>query len=212
MESKILLLSILLASLLLFGCLGGEQQTQQQTQTQTGNGQQGTGTGTQATGAGQQDTGPGTQDTFDPASATSYGLAIAAGVPLECTAVVNGETMKYWVKGNNMLMSGMSGGRQITAVLKDDDVYIKLNEEDKVSYSQMGLSCDWFLMKGEETGAPGTGESTGSDMTTVDTTSYTAPNVKWSCVAAVFGDEKFATPGNACTGEDLMNAMGMPPQ
>jgi hypothetical protein len=202
MKNKYLFVSILLASMLIFGCVGGDQ-TQQQTQQQNQTQQQ-TGNGTQGTG--QQGTGTSAPD---PLTISTYAAATAAGIPLECTAVVNGETMKYYVKGDNMLMSGTTGGRPLTAVLKDDDVYFKLSSEDKASYTQMGLTCDWFLMKGEdnETSTSGSGTGSGSEMTNVDTTSYTGPNVKWSCQAGMFGDEKFSTPGESCTGEDLLNAM-----
>jgi hypothetical protein len=200
MKNSILLFSIILASILLFGCVGDDS-TQQQTQQQTGN-------ATQGTGNGQQGTDAGAQDTFDATSATSYSLAVAAGVPLECTAVVNGETTKYYVKGDKLYISGTQGGRSFTGVLKDNDMYMKLTAEDKASYGQLGLTCDWLLFEGEENETTSSGaEGSASGMTSVDTTSYTAPNVKWSCQAGVFGEEKFATPGNACTGEDLANAM-----
>lgn len=176
---------VLLLGFALFGCLGGDQQAQQQ----GGTGTQDTGTGTQGTGSG----------IFDPATATSYSLAAAAGVPLECTAVINGETTKYWIKGSNMLISGTSGGRPFTGILKGNDMYVKMEEEDKAPYAQMGIACDWFLFKGEE--------GSGTSAHAVDTASYTAPNVQWSCTAAIFGDEKFAVSGNACTMEDLMDAM-----
>lgn len=197
-----LLFGIILASILLFGCVGGDQ-TQQQTQQQGGNQTQ-----AQNQTQTQQQTQQGSGSSgFDAASATSYSLAVAAGVPLECTAVVNGETTKYYVKGEKMQISGTQGGRSFTGILKDGDMYVKLTAEDKASYAQMGLTCDWFLFEGEDETAEGGSGSGGSGMTEVDTSSYTAPNVKWSCSLGSFGDEMFDTSGNACTGEDLANAM-----
>lgn len=188
------------ASLLLFGCLGGPEP--QDTGPATGNGQPATGNGTPATGNGQPDTGSGTPDA---ASIATYTAAVAAGIPLVCTAVVNQETTKFWIKGENMVISSTGGERPFSAIMKNNDLYMELSAEDKASYAEMNLTCDWWLMKGEEgneTGTQGTGPGT-----SFDTTSYQGPNIKWSCVLGTFGDEKFATPGNACTGEDLMNAM-----
>lgn len=192
MESRYLLLSLLLCGLLLFGCLGPSETTKPGTQNAT------------KPTTTKPSTGTGTQGTVDPLTISTYSAAVAAGVPLECTAVVSGETMKYWVKGDKMLMSGTTGGRPLTAVLKNNDVYMKLSAEDKASYAQMGLTCDWFLMKGEENETTSGGAM---EPTSIDTTSYSGPNVKWSCSAALFGDEKFATTGKSCTGEDLLNAM-----
>jgi len=196
---------IMFFGLLFFGCLGGGQQTQNQTQQaqnqqQTGNNTQATGNATSATGTGTQGTGS-SQSGTDVLSINTYSLAVAAGIPLECTAIINGETTKYWIKGDKMLISGTSGGKAFTGVLKGSDMYVQLSAEDKASYTQMGLTCDWFLFEGNES------ESSSSSVPSVDTTSYTSANVAWTCQAAAFGDEKFTTSGTACTMDDLMNAM-----
>jgi hypothetical protein len=193
MKIGYLLFTVILATILCFGCVGGDQ-----TQDTVGSSQspvsgdqdpgQTTGTGTPAT------------ETPDAASITTYGAAVATGIPLECTAVMNQETTKFWIKGEKMYISGTQGGRSFEGILKDNDMYMKLTAEDKASYAQIGLTCDWLLFKGDE-------NESSSSASSIDTTSYEGPNVKWSCTAGLFGDEKFETSGNACTGEDLANAM-----
>ena len=203
MKNKYIFASILLCSLLIFGCLGpadngtqtpqqGGTQAQNQTQTQT---QDQSGTGN------TQGTGSGTQNAFDAASIATYSAAVAAGLPLECTSIVNGETMKFWVKGSSMVMEGSSGGNSFSAIEKNGDLYMELSAQDKATYAQMGMTCDWFLMKGDDS------ETSSSAPSSIDTSYYEAPNVKWSCALGSFGDEKFATPGKACTGEDLADAL-----
>jgi hypothetical protein len=205
MKNKYIFASILLCSLLLFGCLGptdngtqtqNQQQsgTQTQTQNQTG------------TGNGQQGTGAGTQDVFDAAAVATYTAAMAAGVPLECTILVEGVTQKIYIKGENMLMSTTSAGAATNVISKNDNIYMELDSETKATYVQMGLTCDWLIMEGGE-GQSG-GMQTGSE--SVDVSGYTDSNVAWTCSPAMFGDEKFATPGATCTFEEIMGGMGLP--
>jgi hypothetical protein len=201
---------VLLASLLVFGCLGPSpaDSANQEMQQQAASDSSTAGNGSEAPDSTTQDTEQETQDIFDAATVATYSAAMAAGVPLECTVLVEGVAQKIYIRGENMMMSTTTQGTTYNVVAKDDNIYMELDAQTKDSYSQMGMTCDWLVMEGGDDQSGGMQSSSGSE--SVDVSSYTDSNVQWTCSAAMFGDEKFATPGATCTFEEIMQGMGLP--
>ena len=129
--------------------------------------------------------------------------AISAGVPTECTINYADDTqniqIKYWILGDNMKLETTSQGTNMVVITKNGDSYM--------AGDMMGVpDCNWIMFEdmGEEDY-----EDNDFDMETVDYSDY-EDNALYTidCQPAIFGNEKFDTPGNVCTMEDLMPDMG----
>jgi len=139
-------------------------------------------------------------------SINSYSAALAAGAPLTCTYTAEGMSQTVYMKGQNMYIVGTSGGQPVEAIFKDNVSYVKLTAEAKQSFQEIGKTCDWMSFKQE-------GEAQGGIYQPPDRSSYSDPNVQWTCNAALFGDEKFQPSGGVCTMEELISGYQaqMPP-
>jgi hypothetical protein len=198
-----MILSLLVFGILLSGCICPQTDTQI-----AGNGTQANGNGVNngagTTGGqnGNAGTGGTTGTTPNAGDIATYGAAVAAGVPLQCTVIQQGVTTNFFVKGGNMYMTGSANNENFEVVVKNDIVYMKMSDDMKQSFTAMGKSCDWLEFS--DTGSGGSGSTS-----TVSPDDYTAPNVAWTCSPALFGDEKFAINGGICKMEDLYGAYGV---
>ncbi|MCX8205981.1 MAG: hypothetical protein N3H30_02000 [Candidatus Micrarchaeota archaeon] len=224
MHNRIILACVMLTAILLFGCIGGQQQ-QGTGAPQTGggsdnvpNGGAAGGHGTPASDGGQggsvpNNGSPGGHGTGSTSGGTIED-AIKAGIPYECiTTVTQGgmaSTTHLWIKGENLYIEATQMGTQVNLVVKGKGIYADASRQPYSAYKQVpGYGdCAWILFESNETG------ETYEKMPT-DLGFYTQPQqgYKVECKPAMFGDEKFATPGRVCNVNDIMNAMmsGMPP-
>lgn len=204
-----ILASIILASVLLFGCIGGPQEQQGKLQ---GNGTvpgntvgttqppQG-GTTTPAQNGGQGGTGGTVED------------AIKAGIPYECIITSKQaeftSTTHLWIKGSKVYIEATQMGQQVRLIGDDKKVYADASRQPYSSFKQVpGYSdCAWILFESNQTGETYQGMPNTQEF-------YATPQQGYSvdCKPAEFGDEKFATPGRICNINDIMNSMysGMP--
>lgn len=136
------------------------------------------------------------------AGIATYAAALASGLPLQCTVTTNGQTSTIFIKGQQMMITGASAGGPYTVVMKGSTMFMQLSTEMKSSFAQMGKNCDWLTYTSNETSSPG-----GAASAPVSASDYQAPSAVWSCLPGAFGDEKFLTPGAACSMSDLI-----PPQ
>lgn len=211
------LFAILLAGLLLLGCAGpqaGQQAgTQQQTQqtggTGAGTGGTGTGTGTPVQEQEQAQEQEQTQeqqqqglnlDTWSMAALTAF------GAPVHCTVTYGGDmpgTYEMYIWGEKARVEGtyeVTGGTEsFVTISKDDRTYMPASMMGDMPGTE---SCDWFYFEAAE---PEPGEP--AEQGTYETMSmedFETPPYEFHCEPAVFGDEKFATPGQVC---DFMEVM-----
>jgi len=203
-----LLVVLLLAGILVFGCIGQPPAPQGGTPSgATGGAGAGAGTGagagaatggTNATGGTGQAAGGATGGAAGGIAAASYAAAIASGIPLICTVTSSGQTNTFYVKGQQMLISGTSAGEPYTMIVKNSASYMKLSPAMKSTFAQMGKNCDWLVFTANATA------TAGAPSPPVSVESYQQPSVVWSCNPGNFGDEEFLTPGSTCTMQDLV--------
>lgn len=176
------ILVLLFFGLVLFGCLGGSSTTGNQT---TGGTTGGTPSGGGTTGGG----------------VNSYATAVATGMPYSCTFSMGGDTQTAYIKGQNMYIVGTSGGQPVEVISTPTISYVKLTAEAKQSFQQVGKTCDWLSVTQQ-----GQAQGGSSSFQPPDMSSYTSPDVQWTCSAAAFGDEKFQPSGSVCSMQDLTSA------
>ena len=131
----------------------------------------------------------------------SMDALMAAGAPMKCIVTWGGEApgqYTLYVKGQKVRMEGtyQSQGTSVPylSIMKDNKAYM---EAQMMAGAQGFENCDWLSMTVEE------GNTTGSQ-TTAQTVDYNAPPVSYECNPDVFGEEKFATPGNVCDFQQMM--------
>ncbi len=131
---------------------------------------------------------------------------IAMGAPVHCTIAYGGDlpgTFDMYVLGEKIMITGetvVEGGTQeFTEVIKPVGakkmMYFTISGADGTGLE----GCDWLSFDITETDVesePGTVETT-----TVD---YEQTPVSYQCFPDIFGDEKFATPGEVCDFSSIM--------
>ncbi len=208
------LLVVLLAGILLFGCTqpgGGAQAGTGGTSGGTG-AAGGAGTGGTGGTAGETGTaggatggtgGGGTGSGFSMEAWSMEALA-SAGMPMKCTVTWGGEapgTYDIYVIGQKSRMEGtyqVQGRSQpFVSILKNEKLYMPAS---MMGGAEGMEGCDWVSFDAGTEGASEPGQTT-SSYQMVD---YDAPPVSYECNPAVFGDEKFATPGRVCDFQQMM--------
>ncbi len=142
-------------------------------------------------------------------SIESYVAAMTSGLPLECTAMVNGQPLTIEIKGQNMYMKMTSAGQTYEMVYKNSTTYMKVSTQMQATFAQMGKNCNWLTFAANSTSTSGTAASSPP----VSTSSVESSSVVWSCKPGLFGDDIFLTPGSACSMSDLYSgaSVGVPP-
>lgn len=202
---KKLAIALLFASLLVFGCIGGDEAAPE--------------SGVPAQIAASESAQAGASEptqaaASEPASAEGnifegldYAAIMALGQSGECTVTIQDEgvtgTMHVWfADGKSRLeMTSMQGGESfaITAISKDGKTYSDFPQAMGGIYGD----CDWIEMS-EEEAAGGSAEST-EDYSTPDMSEM--PEASFECNAAIVSASKFETLGTICTMEELTEAM-----
>ena len=131
----------------------------------------------------------------------SMDALMAAGMPMKCVVTWGGEApgqYTMYIRGQNVRMEGsyQSQGASVPyiSIMKGNTVYMPV---DMMGGAQGFENCDWFSITAEES-TPTGGE------TTYQNVDYNAPPVSYDCNPDVFGDEKFATPGQVCDFQQMM--------
>ncbi len=126
----------------------------------------------------------------------------ALGVPTQCTVRVSGQPDEtLFIKGQNMRVQSktVENGQtvEVTSIIKGKTFYV-----DAKAFGNESQGCDWLMMESNDTQTAGAQQppSGGVDEKTLEN----IPPTDFTCQPAVFGDEKFATPGKVCTFADLM--------
>jgi len=212
------LLAVLLAAILLFGCIhpgGGAQAGGSGTSGGTGAGGAAGAGGTAGTGgtSGGATGGAGGAAGGSTGSGGGFNMEqwsmsalMAAGTPVHCTVTYGGDlpgTFDMYVWGEKLMITGetsIEGGTQtFTEVVKPVGGKKMMYWTVSGPEGRMMENCDWLafdITKTSIESEPGTVETT-----TVD---YEQPPISYECFPAVFGDEKFATPGNVCDFSNIM--------
>jgi hypothetical protein len=133
-------------------------------------------------------------DTWDMAMLTAF------GAPVHCTVTYGGEmpgSYDIYVLGEKMRFEGtyegIEGTEDLILITKDGRSYMPASMMGEMPGME---SCDWLYFETEET-EPGAYQHTGME-------DFETPPYEFHCEPAVFGDEKFATPGNVCDFEEIM--------
>ncbi|MDE1798270.1 MAG: hypothetical protein KGH63_02600 [Candidatus Micrarchaeota archaeon] len=130
----------------------------------------------------------------------------AAGIPTQCTVKVEGQPdSTVYVKGTSLrIETPISPENQtimVTTIIKGKSAYV-----DAAALQTPGLNCDWMeinsSMMGNQTAGSGSEPqvSGAADQQTLEN----LPASSLNCAPAVFGDEKFATPGKVCSFGDIL--------
>jgi len=220
---KLFLVFALVALLLLAGCIqlpgkatGGEktgeagvQGGEQGQKQQQGTGEEQQEGGEQKGGESGGEGGGGQQQNYDK---MTMGALMKLGVPIKCTITYNypkegasGTVTEYILNGNVRVESQAktSAGTSFTiAVVKKDGTYLGTTPEMKTEGS-VYANCDWlFYPTGEE-------KKTGYEINEEETAGamYESLGYEYTvhCEPAMFGEEKFATPGNVCNMKEMMS-------
>ena len=139
-------------------------------------------------------------DTWSMAALTAF------GAPVHCTVTYGGDmpgSYEMYIWGEKMRVEGTyegaEGAEAFVTISKDDRTYMPASMMGEMPGAE---SCDWFYFEASEPepgepAEPGTYETMGME-------DFEAPPFEFHCEPAVFGDEKFATPGQLC---DFMEVM-----
>lgn len=134
----------------------------------------------------------------------------ALGTPIECDIKVKDvegvETIKMYIKGNNFREEMTVGGVQMVTILKDEVLYTKMAQKEQMVGTPFE-GCDWLKMEAKGTQQAPSGQGG------VDVESLEQENkIEMDCKPAIFGDEKFTTPGNVCSMSEIIGGIpgGMP--
>ena len=202
---KKLAIVLLFASLLVFGCIGGDEAAPE--------------SGVPAQIAASESAQAGASEptqaaASEPASVEGnifegldYAAIMALGQSGECTITVQEEgvagTMHVWFADgkSRVEMTSTQGGEslELIAISKSSKTYSNFPQAMGGMYGD----CDWIEMS-EEEAAGGSAEST-EDYSTPDMSEM--PEASFECHAAIVSASKFETPGTICTMEELTEAM-----
>jgi hypothetical protein len=125
------------------------------------------------------------------------------GVPVNCKIRVRSEAgtseATLYLKGESFRIETVVNTEGETyealAILRGGRYYVAIPEDQK----QYMNGCDWIMGESAE-------GVESSDMSIQDIKGI--PESDYTCTPGVFGNEKFETPGKACTFEDIMMGMG----
>ena len=131
----------------------------------------------------------------------SMDTLIGMGTPVHCTVRYGGEypgEYEMYILGQKMRVEGFTsyGGEtnEMLMISKDNKAYMPATS---MAGSPGFETCDWIYFETEETEPTTPGATSVSD--------FESPPVEYDCAPAVFGEEKFATPGTVCNFEEMMN-------
>ncbi|MFN7991445.1 MAG: hypothetical protein U0R44_04785 [Candidatus Micrarchaeia archaeon] len=217
-----LIVLLLVAGLLIFGCAGGTKEANNTTvksnETVPPKGLPANGSGgdqnvpprpttppENVTGSGG--TGTGSSGGND-LSGKGYAALLALGIPVQCdvTSVYKNKTtnMKMYMNGKGVSrveVPDSSSGQCTNSVMvtKDKQLYMGCSD------GQLFSGCDWMLLELEPTsGAPAGGAgSSAPDLKTMPATDF-------NCAPWVMDPSKFETPGKVCSFKDIMGGSGYP--
>lgn len=209
--AKNLIILSLFAALLLFGCLGAGEVTEEEKEAPAGDGAPPTGDGAPPTEDG--DGAPPTEDgdgVIDFAG-LDYAAVMALSVPIECdiTTYVDGEpiTVKLYAKGENEIrkeyvpkdMEDIDCPKFVW-ITKDNNIYMCCEGGDFLPDS----TCDCFAFICEEDEEPAEAGAA-SGYTALDLGDVPATQV--SCWPWLYDPSKFQVPGKACTMDEYIQEM-----
>ncbi|MEM2948276.1 MAG: hypothetical protein QXG02_01990 [Candidatus Anstonellales archaeon] len=207
---KLFLASALVVLLLLAGCIqlpgkGGGEKTGTQAE---GGKQQG--------GGEQQKTQQQTQEQEkEQEQAQNYdemamGALMKLGAPIKCTFTyrsaregISGSAV-YYILNKNIRMESQQtnpdGKVSTTVIMKNEEAYLQMTPEMKVGMYQ---NCDWLYYPKEEAKEYEINEEETVGATYKDLGyEYT-----YKCEPAMFGEERFATPGKVCNVKEMLGNM-----
>ncbi len=168
----------------------------------------GSGAGTPSGSGANASTGSGAQagsNAGNEAQALGLMALQALGTPAQCTVKEAGQPdVVLYIQGSNL--------RAESQVVQDNTTYPVISVirggvfyVDTGSFGSEARGCDWieFKANASQTGASGNSQApftAGIDEQTLSD----LPPADFSCAPAVFGDEKFQTPGKVCSLTDIM--------
>jgi len=133
-----------------------------------------------------------------------YAALITLGIPITCDvgSVGNFETDTIlYIKGMNaraeVSFDHSDESYNSVSVIKDDRVYVKVVDE---YFGGIESECSWIYIETPEDKDDASPSISEDDLRMLDGSEFT-------CVVGSFGDEKFATPGEACSMADFMKSL-----
>ena len=133
-----------------------------------------------------------------------YGALIALGIPIVCDVnrVADFETdATLYIKGENARAEAAfdySGTEyKSVSVIKDSKVYVQVIGD---YFGGMETQCAWIYFETPEDRDQSSPTISDDDLRMLDASDF-------SCVVGAFGNEKFATPGEACSMSEFMKSM-----
>jgi hypothetical protein len=133
-----------------------------------------------------------------------YEALIALGVPIQCdvSSVAGFETdATVYIKGEQARAEASFEYDGTTyssvSVIKDDKVYVQVVDD---YFGELESDCDWIYISTDKDKEDASPSITADDLKDMDAADFT-------CVIGSFGDEKFATSGNACTMAEFLSSM-----
>lgn len=188
MEKKLVLLVLAMLLVLSFGCIGGQQSSNQQGGQQQGAGEQ----------QNQEQQQNQAQEQNQENLAVKISDAIGGSIPYECTikSKDGNINIKSYIKGKNIrsISTQVKDGKTIQAeVLTTSDGYMY------AKLLQPYNNCEWLKFKIEQSASQGMKETPEESLRNYEKNS----SIEYNCVVGNFGDEMFTPPANACTQQDL---------
>lgn len=197
---KKLVIVLLFASLLAFGCVGGDEAAPV-----SGAPAQAAATA-QASQVAQAAASEPASAAGNPFEGLDYASIIALGQSGECTVTIEDEgvtstTYLWFADGKSRTeMTSTQGGQSIemVAIYKNEMVYSSFPQTMGGAYGD----CDWIEMSAQEQEEA---SSESEEYSTPDLSDM--PETSFECHAATVPASKFETPGTVCTMDELMEAM-----
>lgn len=204
MRIDIMAIGIVLATILLLGCVGGGAENQGANAGASGTGgNTGTGTGTGGTGsnAGTGSAGAGGSGTSE--AGTGGFAGFNPSISQKCTVKdkSTSETTTYYTDGlGNMRIEATSMGKSVVVIVRDKIVYTQATAEMKDS--PMFKDCTWLSIDtSKEQGTAGSAESVNTDLQGMV---EAATKYEVACAPQVADTAMFRPTGKVC---DLMEMM-----
>jgi len=134
----------------------------------------------------------------------NYEALIALGIPIQCdvSSVAGFDTdATLFIKGEQARAEASFDYEGATfssvSIIKDQKVYVQVIDD---YFGELETDCDWIYVSTPDDKDSSSPSITDDDLKMMDAADFT-------CVIGAFGDEKFSTPGEACTMGDFMNAL-----
>ncbi len=201
----ILAIGILLAAILLFGCVGGSNN--QGVNTSTG-GQQGTGTSGQGGTGGTSGTGGSSSGGTGGSTGGTGGTGVAgfdAAIAQKCTVKdrTTGDTTTYYVDGvGNMRVEALVLGKPIVTIVKDKILYTQATSD--MQSSPMFKDCEWLSIDSSKTDTTSAGQ-TDNVNTDLGTMVDTAAKYEVVCTPQIVGSSLVTPSGKICDLTEILN-------